>query len=379
MTKKANSFTLRLGYSLFWTQKKATFFIFFRFRYLLVFLKKELYKYSFIFLNLNYISNAFIITLSTVFRIVKHLKKVSGIFFFNIDFRFFNYINLFYNKINNKSNKMYLDTSKIYNYNFVYRFKYLELLRFSFKFFIKCILNFNAYYSVLCFINSFIVFTTVNKNWKTIFLKVYLIKFWIKNHNFFFCLKGSNLISWFYFAKTLNFKSLFNFKLFKILIIKKLELFLETLFIFHYKISLNIYLINILNILHNMYIFKKKKLYRNKELKKKIMFYYVSFYLKSAEFLCKYFGSILLSGKYHLKMIRHCLNNIYKLYLVKLINFYGFKLHISGKLNGKMRKSKYFYKIGKMLLNTFETKLQFYFLPLYSKYGIFSIKIWLSY
>ena len=124
-----------------------------------------------------------------------------------------------------------------------------------------------------------------------------------------------------------------------------------------------------------MYIFKKKRLYKNKELKKKIMFYYISFYLKSAEFLCKYFGSILLNGKYHLKMIRHCLNNIYKLYLVKLINFYGFKLHISGKLNGKMRKSKYFYKIGKMLLNTFKTKLQFYFLPLYTKYGIFSIKI----
>jgi hypothetical protein len=30
-------------------------------------------------------------------------------------------------------------------------------------------------------------------------------------------------------------------------------------------------------------------------------------------------------------------------------------------------------------LNTFKTHVQFYFLPLYTKYGIFSIKVWLTY
>ena len=379
MTKRSNSFILRLGYSLFWDQKKTSFFIFFRFRYLVLFLKKELYKYSFVFLTLNYISTAFIITMSTIFRTIKRLGKISNIFFFNIDFQFFNYISIFYNKIKTKSNTMYLHNSKTYNDNCIYRFKYLELLHFSFQFSLKCIVSFDAYYNMLNFINSFVLYSKLKKNLRNIFFKVYLIKAWIKNNKYFFCLKNSSLITWFYFSKILNFKSLSNFKLFKILIVRKLELFLETLFIFHYKISLNIYLVNILNVLHNMYIFKKKKLYKSKELRKKIMFYYISFYLKSAEFLCKYFGSILLTGKYHLRMIRYCLNNIYKLYLIQLINFYGFKLHISGKLNGKMRKSKYFYKIGKMLLNTFKTKLQCYFLPLYTKYGIFSIKVWLSY
>jgi len=376
VTKRSNSSVVRLGYTIFWNQKKAESFIFFRFRYLLTFLKKELYKYSLVFLSLNYVSTSFIIIMTTAFRIIKHFKKMSNFFYMNINFQTFNYINLFYNKINIKSNKMYLNNSKMYNQNFINRFKYLELLFFSFSFFAKCIVNFCTYYNMLWFINSFILSNKLKKNWKIFFIKFYLVRNWVKKNLY---LRKNDLISCFSFYKIVNFKPLFSFKLFKILVIKKLELFLETLFIFHYKISLSIYLINILNIIHNIYIFKKKRLYKNKQLRQKIMFYYITFYLKSAEFLCKYFGSVLLNGKYHLKMIRQYLNNIYKLYLIKLINFYGFKLHISGKLNGKMRKSKYFYKIGKMLLNTFKTKLQFYCLPLYTKYGIFSVKVWLSY
>jgi hypothetical protein len=168
---------------------------------------------------------------------------------------------------------------------------------------------------------------------------------------------------------------LYQIKIFKLLIIKKLELFFETLFVVYYKVCINLYLINVLNILNNIYLFKTKNLYKSKELKKKIIFYYISFYLKSTNFLCKYFGSVLLKNKYHLKNIRYYLNNLYKLYLIGVINFFGFKLHIGGKLNGKMRKNKYFYKIGKILLNTFKTHVQFYFLPLYTKYGIFSIKV----
>jgi len=164
MTKRSNSFILRLGYSLFWAQKKTSFFIFFRFRYLVLFLKKELYKYSFVFLSLNYISTAFIITMSTIFRTIKRLKRISNIFFFNIDFRFFNYISIFYNKIKAKSNKMYLHTNKTYNDNCIYRFKYLELLRFSFQFSLKCIVSFDAYYNMLSFINSFILSNKLKKN-----------------------------------------------------------------------------------------------------------------------------------------------------------------------------------------------------------------------
>jgi len=133
-------------------------------------------------------------------------------------------------------------------------------------------------------------------------------------------------------------------------------------------------LINVLNLLNRVYLFKKK-VCKNKKFKKEIFFYYIVFYLRSPELLCKYFGSILIKNKYHLRNLRNYLIIIYKLYLNQFINFYGFKLHLSGKLNGKMRKQKYFHKIGKMLLNTLKTKLQFYFLPLYTKYGILSIKV----
>mgnify|MGYP006103747131 CR=1 FL=1 len=82
--------------------------------------------------------------------------------------------------------------------------------------------------------------------------------------------------------------SLYKSKLLKVLIFKKLELFFETLIIVYYKINLNLYLVNILNILNKLYLFKISFLYKSKGFKKEILFYYIIFYLKSVEFLCKY-------------------------------------------------------------------------------------------
>lgn len=381
MTKKSNSFTIRLGYNLFWFQKKSTFFIFFRFRHLLTILKKELYKYSFIFLSLTSTLSAFIVILSVSFRKLKYFKKISTIVFFNVNFKSYNYLNFFYLKFKCHNNKIKLSCSTVYNYNFIYRFKYLEMFHFLINFFWKCMLHFSTYYNIFYFIHSFNLCKELKKDWNYILLKNYLIKVWIKKRKrYYFSFKYSNLVYWFNCLNVFRSRNvLCRFKLFKVLLFKKLEIFFETLFVIYYRIILNLYLVNILNTLNKLYLYKKKELYKVKEFKKEMIFYYIVFYLKSAEFLCKYIGSVLVKNKYHLKNLRYYLNNIYKLYFIRLINFYGLKLYLNGKLNGKMRKQKYFYKIGKVLLNTFKTKLQFYFLPLYTKYGIFSIKVWLSY
>jgi len=60
----------------------------------------------------------------------------------------------------------------------------------------------------------------------------------------------------------------------------------------------------------------------------------------------------------------------------KLIKFKGLKLYIAGKLNGKMKKSKYSYQLDRYGSKTFKNKtLNFYFLPLYTRFGVFSIKL----
>jgi len=180
----------------------------------------------------------------------------------------------------------------------------------------------------------------------------------------------------------LNYKNeKYKFQIFKFLNLKKQEIVLETTFYFFYKFHFNFYLTNILNNLNicNFLTFHQNKLFLNKKynkrLKKHILFYYLFFTMSNSKLISQYFGYVLLRTKFHMKNIRFCLQTILKLYLNKTINFKGFKLFISGKLNGKMRKQKYLYKTGKFILNTFSSKINFNYLPLYTKYGIFSIKI----
>jgi ribosomal protein S3 len=84
---------------------------------------------------------------------------------------------------------------------------------------------------------------------------------------------------------------------------------------------------------------------------------------------------MLLKTKKHVKNISIFIKKIYKLYFNKIINFKGYKIAICGKLNGKMKRQKYKFKIGKIMLNSFNCRIDYFYLPLYTKYGVFSIKI----
>ena len=54
-------------------------------------------------------------------------------------------------------------------------------------------------------------------------------------------------------------------------------------------------------------------------------------------------------------------------------------MQVSGKLNGKMRKSKYHYSIGKVQLQTLMTTLDYHLGISYTKFGILSTKFWILY
>jgi hypothetical protein len=65
------------------------------------------------------------------------------------------------------------------------------------------------------------------------------------------------------------------------------------------------------------------------------------------------------------------------LFNLQMVPLLGCKFQIKGKLSGKLRKSKYKFKVGKALLNTWALPVSFWMQSIYTKYGVFSIKFWL--
>jgi ribosomal protein S3 len=59
---------------------------------------------------------------------------------------------------------------------------------------------------------------------------------------------------------------------------------------------------------------------------------------------------------------------------MRKISLWGIQLRVAGKLDGRMRKSKYHYNIGKVQLQTLKTFLNYSISISYTKFGIISIK-----
>ena len=55
--------------------------------------------------------------------------------------------------------------------------------------------------------------------------------------------------------------------------------------------------------------------------------------------------------------------------------FNGFQLRVTGKLNGRMRKSKYQYSIGKVSLQTLQSIISYSMTVSYTKFGLLSNKV----
>ena len=82
----------------------------------------------------------------------------------------------------------------------------------------------------------------------------------------------------------------------------------------------------------------------------------------------------LKRNKNHKKFIRLITSTIELFWKSRRIGLRGIQLRIAGKLNGKMRKSKYHYSIGKVQLQTLATFLNYDMCVSYTKFGILSIK-----
>lgn len=81
--------------------------------------------------------------------------------------------------------------------------------------------------------------------------------------------------------------------------------------------------------------------------------------------------------KSHRKILRDFVGLAEFFFFKNFIHMLGFLLRVTGKLNGKMRKSKYHFNLGKVCQQTLNIGLSYNLSLSYTKFGIISIKVWL--
>ena len=87
-----------------------------------------------------------------------------------------------------------------------------------------------------------------------------------------------------------------------------------------------------------------------------------------------YIAFNLKKNKNHKKFLRQIILIIEKFWKIRKISLRGIQLRVTGKIDGRMRKSKYHYSIGKVQLQSLQTNLNYSISLSYTKFGVISIK-----
>ena len=93
--------------------------------------------------------------------------------------------------------------------------------------------------------------------------------------------------------------------------------------------------------------------------------------------LGNYLTGIITMAKNHKKTLSEFIFLLDSFYFTNIIKLVGLQLKLNGKLSGKMRTSKYKYKIGKVQLQSLNIKLNYHLGISYTKFGIIGVKVWL--
>jgi hypothetical protein len=94
-----------------------------------------------------------------------------------------------------------------------------------------------------------------------------------------------------------------------------------------------------------------------------------------SKMLSNYVVDIIQKTKKHHMVLRNFVSLIELFFFKNIISFLGFQLRVTGKLGGKMRKSKYHYKLGKVRLQTLKVGLSYSSSVSYTKFGVISVKV----
>jgi hypothetical protein len=176
-------------------------------------------------------------------------------------------------------------------------------------------------------------------------------------------------------------------KILKFIKIKLLYSYLNKVFKKIYKFN---FLIKFIFFNSNLLKFKKMLLnyenFRNRMEKecdiyyrifKILNFLHFSILNKNSYLICEIIKNFLIRRKRHKKFFFFIKKDLD--YLLGFYNeyFIGFKIQLKGKINGKMRKKKVVSNEGIISLSKINQTISYYMLPMKTKYGIFSIKVWL--
>jgi hypothetical protein len=158
---------------------------------------------------------------------------------------------------------------------------------------------------------------------------------------------------------------------------KVFSIYLENIIFKLYNLSFKI---RINNTLLKKSLFLKFKL--NNKYRKQEFFYVfhtiiLSFIYNKAKLLSDFISILIKNDKKHNKILKNFITIIEKVFYSNMVKLKGFKLRLSGKIGGKMRKSKFQYLLGKVQLQKLNLYLDFSLSISYTKFGAISVKVWL--
>lgn len=84
-----------------------------------------------------------------------------------------------------------------------------------------------------------------------------------------------------------------------------------------------------------------------------------------------------IKDKKHITVIKRLFESIKALFLQQFVPLLGIKFQIAGRLNGKLRKSRFGYNIGSIQLMSLSVFCDYSCDLAYTQYGSFSLKLWL--
>lgn len=349
MTKKTNSLLFRLGINSLWSSKLSNLHKIFNSFRLEQALCSELVKRKWNILSIKWYSTEIIIQIYSNFSLSKNFKR-----------NLFNY----FKKL--KSIKKFSEKFSINSVFIINMLKKIHVNKIKFK--------------TNLLIQKTNVFSLLFKNWKLKVITKILFHSnyfnWFQINSILSCCKEQLKQDFFLFYYCNSKILLFN-KLQKIngfIYFKILSILIENTIFNVTKTHKDIHLINIW--CNNGWIFKF--LYKKKGVFL-LQLLFLSCFYNNIKIFSEFIALQLKKNKNHKKILKQITLIIETFWKKKKINLRGIQLWVSGKLNGKMRKSKYHYTIGKVQLQTLKTFLNYNLAISYTKFGIISIKFWVLY
>jgi hypothetical protein len=351
MTKKTNSLLFRLGINSLWQSKMSNFIKNFDTFRLEKTLKGELVKFNWNILSIKWYKFKIFIQIYNKFCLSKFIKQ-----------------NVF------KYYKKYKNIKKIYK-KFNLNLIFLKLILKKIKKLSKINKN-NLKFLQISLLFLFFKKLKLNMMCKLIVRLKYFN--WLKILLLFRCgfnyikIKGSYR---FYRDKKLVLKNKF-YKINGVLYFKLLSISTEILI---FNLTKKYIQISFNNVWNNqgwvLKIKSKKNLKENYILK--VLF--LSCFHNNTQIFSDYIAFNLKKNKNHKKFLRQIILIIEKFWKIRKISLRGIQLRVTGKIDGRMRKSKYHYSIGKVQLQSLQTNLNYSISLSYTKFGVISIKFWILY